>query len=160
MPINVIYKDGLFIKTTAAARREGSHTRVRSLCSMFLSTADSLQALPRQPTARHGPCRNRTPKSLLPRGQWGLLTQNCSWSYSQNPSRSRVNGKCPINPHKGYISPFAEAMKCKLPYFQHHIDTCCRNMHTFSILCHSKCMNLQCSFRTVSRNRMIFLGSV
>lgn len=61
LSINVTCEDSLFIKTTAAARREGSHTRVCSFCSMPLST-------PWQPPGfahdspqlgtTHSPCRN------------------------------------------------------------------------------------------------------
>ena len=125
----------------------------------------SLQASPvtahstAQPTV---PTETGTPTSPFPWGWWGLLTQSCSWSYSQNPGLTGVNGKCAINPHES-VPPFTEAMKCKQPWLISNttlIFECCRNMHLFSVLCHSNCMNLHCSFKTISRSRMIFLGSI
>lgn len=98
MPINITYEDGLFIKTTAAARREGSHTRVCLLCSTFLSPPSF---------ARDSPQQN--PRSLQ---EWGLPCphfcagdRDCSPSNSQNPGPTGVNGKWAIDPQEAKFHP-------------------------------------------------------
>lgn len=161
--LSMFHMKRVYLLRQQLLQEERSPTRVSLPCSIFLHTSNSLQASPMTAhSTTHSPAGLGTPVSPLPWGRWGLLTQSCSQSYSQNPGPNGVNSKCATN-RPDSVSPFAEAMKCKQPWLISNttwIFAGYRNTHTFSHLCHSKCMNLYCSFRTVSRNNMIFLGSI
>lgn len=97
--LSMFHMKRVYLLRQQLLQEERSPTRVSLLCSIFLHTSNSLQASPMTAhSTTHSPTGVGTPVSPLPRGRWGLLTQSCSRSYSQNPGPNGVNSKCATNP--------------------------------------------------------------
>lgn len=85
--------------------REVTPWLARSAACSF-STPSSLQACPvTAHSTTHSPLWNKESHVPTSTRATGLLTQSHSWSYSQNPGLTGVNGKRAIDPHEAKFHP-------------------------------------------------------